>query len=116
MFSKSSIFLFFLPILFAIGNGETVQTVIVRTADCFRCGMIEDLGQLDIKICGDVNCCFIQHLDNTETNFEAGDEDRFNGAAGLLECFDFQVKYFYQGPKIRVGWQVSWIFFWILFY
>ena len=93
MFSKTSLFLFFLPILFAVGNGETVQTVIVRTADCFRCGMIEDLGQLDIKICGDVNCCFIQHLDNTDTNFEAGDEDRFNGAAGLLECFEFQVKY-----------------------
>ena len=50
------------------------------------CGMVEDVSQLDIKICGDKSCCFIQHLDNSDTNFRPGDEDRFDGAGGLLEC------------------------------
>ena len=71
------------PILFSVGNGETVQTVVVRTSDCFNCGMIEDVSQLDIKICGDKSCCFIQHLDNSDTNFRPGDEDRFDGASGV---------------------------------
>ena len=84
-------FLVLFPILFSVGNGETVQTVVVRTSDCFNCGMIEDVSQLDIKICGDKSCCFIQHLDNSDTNFRPGDEDRFDGAGGLLECYQYEV-------------------------
>ena len=62
-----------------------------RTSDCFQCGMIEDVGQLDIKICGDISCCFIQHLDNGNLNFQAGSEDRFDGSGGLLQCNNLQV-------------------------
>ena len=91
MMSLNYSFLVLLPILFSTGNGETIQSVMVRTADCWNCGMIEDVGQLDIKICGDISCCFIQHLDNSETNFRPGDEDVFTGAGGLLECFNYEV-------------------------
>ncbi len=66
---------------------EFVSAVIVQTSDCFQCGMIEDVGQLDIKICGDKSCCFAQHLDNSETNFRPGDTDRFDGPVGLMECY-----------------------------
>ena len=43
---------------------ETVQEVILLTSDCFLCGMVEDAAELDIKICGDKDCCFSAHLDN----------------------------------------------------
>eukprot|EP00093_Oithona_nana_P001323 01323.XXX_2706_2142_1 [CDS] Oithona nana genome sequencing. len=53
--------------------------------------MIEDVGQLDIKICGDVSCCFIQHMDNSGINFLAGQEDLFEGPASLLECYEYLI-------------------------
>ena len=80
-------------ILFAISltSGEIVQNIVTKVADCFNCGMIEDVGQLDIKICGDLSCCFIQHMDNSEINFLAGKEDLFEGPASLLECYQYLV-------------------------
>lgn len=91
MFKVWGLFIF-LSIVIDQSNAESVQAVMVKTSDCWQCGMIEDLGQLDIKVCGDVSCCFIQHLDNDQVNFQAGTIDRFEGASGLLECFNFQVK------------------------
>ena len=84
-----TIFLLALISFVSYAKGETVTAVITKTSSCFTCGMIEDVGQLDIKICGDISCCFIQHLDNGEINFEAGTVDRFDGAGGLLECHEF---------------------------
>ena len=109
MMSLKYSFLFLLPILFSTGNGETIQSVMVRTADCWNCGMIEDVGQLDIKICGDISCCFIQHLDNSETNFRPGDEDVFTGAGGLLECFNYEVN-----PRVCRRVKSIWLFWFFM--
>ena len=68
--------LFFNAFIYASGHAETIKAIVTKTANCFQCGMIEDVGQLDIKICGDLNCCFVQHLDNSEINFQAGTQDR----------------------------------------
>ena len=83
--------LFFNAFIYASGHAETIKAIVTKTANCFQCGMIEDVGQLDIKICGDLNCCFVQHLDNSEINFQAGTQDRFEGAGDLLQCYEFQV-------------------------
>ena len=82
-----------LNIFFAFTNGEIVNYIVTKTSDCFQCGMIEDIGQLDIKICGDYSCCFIQHMDNSEINFSTGKQDLFEGPASLLECYDYLVTY-----------------------
>lgn len=70
---------------------EKVTAIITKTKSCLTCGMIENAGQLDIKICGDFDCCFVQHLDNKELNFQSGTQDRFEGPASLFECNMFEV-------------------------
>ena len=87
-FQKS---LFFILLAICLTQGEIVQNIVTKVSNCFNCGMIEDVGQLDIKICGDVSCCFIQHMDNSGINFLAGQEDLFEGPASLLECYEYLV-------------------------
>ncbi len=53
--------------------------------------MVENAGQLDIKVCGATGCCFVPHLDNGESNFNSGSTDRFEGQASLQQCDHFEV-------------------------
>ena len=82
-----------LTILPVFTTEEKVTAIITQTRSCLTCGMIENVGQLDIKICGDSDCCFVQHLDNDEVNFQSGDQDRFEGPASLFECHNFEVEF-----------------------
>ena len=88
-FQKSLFFILFASI--CLTEAEIVQNIVTKVSNCFNCGMIEDVGQLDIKICGDYSCCFIQHMDNSGINFLAGQEDLFEGPASLLECYEYLV-------------------------
>ena len=92
--SDLKLFLFMLLNIFALSHGEIVNSIVTKVADCFQCGMIENVGQLDIKICGDYSCCFVQHLNNKEFNFSTGKEDLFEGSDSLLECYEYLVSYF----------------------
>ena len=54
--------------------------------------MIEEIGQLDIKVCGYQHCCFTTHLDNDDTNFERGDLDVFAGPGAIVQCNEFLIR------------------------
>jgi hypothetical protein len=74
-----------------LSQADTISAIVTKTDSCFGCGMIENTGQLDVKVCGQSDCCFVAHLDNSEINFQSGDEDVFEGAGSLFECNNFQV-------------------------
>ena len=60
--------------------------------------MIEEIGQLDIKVCGYQHCCFTTHLDNDDTNFERGDLDVFAGPGAIVQCNEFLISDEPYGP------------------
>ena len=66
----------------------------------FVLGMVEDAGQLDVKICGDKSCCFTQHLNNADTNFRPGKLDIFSGPGSIFECNNFEIS---DTPVERLG-------------
>lgn len=72
------------------GVGEKVQSLATHTSSCFSCGMIEGLGYLTLKVCGDSNCCLSRSLNNDNINWIAGQTDTFVGSA-MLECDQFSI-------------------------
>ena len=62
--------------------------------------MVEDAGQLDVKICGDKSCCFTQHLNNPDTNFRPGKLDIFSGSGSIFECNNYEIS---DTPVERLG-------------
>ena len=68
---------------------EQVLSINTKTDTCFNCGM--NNGELGIKVCGNVGCCFAWRLDNSDNNFQSGDYDEFNGGGVIPECDQFEV-------------------------
>ncbi|TRY69945.1 hypothetical protein TCAL_05210 [Tigriopus californicus] len=82
-----------------LAHGDLVQAIVTRTNSCINCGMTA--GELSVKVCGNLGCCFSPELDNDNINFLPGSTDSFRGPTILGECDEYQIGDRNGGP-IRV--------------
>jgi len=75
-------------------TADSVVQIDTFTADCDNCGMVGSFGQVSVQVCGraDSNpCCIANDLDNSNNNFEEGEQDEFGGPDEIGTCWLFDL-------------------------